>query len=216
VRTVENLGLCPKCGADTDTFRHIGAKVWCPKCGFVVREEQTEFTKPVEEKPFDLGPFVFSNMELFMEQHSGSAKDFKPDVPVVSITLVDILIKYILNLRKQIEGIYTPKELEFEIVKEWGGSDTWGSPRTAAQAIHRILPKLELARVVYSKKDEDYAQEFYVQSAGGDFVVSYYEINPGNIRWMADFDSGFAKRFDRNEANTVAAMIKNSKVVPAS
>jgi len=31
--------LCPKCGCDTNTFRHPWAKRWCPYCGFVLREE---------------------------------------------------------------------------------------------------------------------------------------------------------------------------------
>ncbi len=41
MRTIENLGLCPKCGSNTDTFRHLYAKVWCtnPECGFVLRQE---------------------------------------------------------------------------------------------------------------------------------------------------------------------------------
>jgi ribosomal protein S27E len=39
-RTIQNLGLCPKCGGNTNTFRHPGAKVWCESCGFVVREEK--------------------------------------------------------------------------------------------------------------------------------------------------------------------------------
>lgn len=31
--------LCPKCGGKTNTFRHPYAKVWCERCGYVLREE---------------------------------------------------------------------------------------------------------------------------------------------------------------------------------
>lgn len=34
-----NLFICPVCGGNTDTFRHPFAKVWCPNCGHVLREE---------------------------------------------------------------------------------------------------------------------------------------------------------------------------------
>ena len=34
-----NLFICPVCGKNTDTFRHPFAKVWCPSCGHVLREE---------------------------------------------------------------------------------------------------------------------------------------------------------------------------------
>ena len=34
-----DLWICPKCESKTDTYRHPFAKVWCPKCGFVLRQE---------------------------------------------------------------------------------------------------------------------------------------------------------------------------------
>jgi len=34
-----NLWKCPNCGSATNTFRHPYAKVWCPECGTVLREE---------------------------------------------------------------------------------------------------------------------------------------------------------------------------------
>lgn len=34
-----NLWVCPVCGGPTDTYRHPWAKVWCPSCGYVLREE---------------------------------------------------------------------------------------------------------------------------------------------------------------------------------
>jgi ribosomal protein S27E len=34
-----NLWNCPKCQGPTNTFRHPFAKVWCPACGHVLREE---------------------------------------------------------------------------------------------------------------------------------------------------------------------------------
>lgn len=37
--TYMNLWVCPKCGGETDTFRHPFAKVWCIECGHVLREE---------------------------------------------------------------------------------------------------------------------------------------------------------------------------------
>lgn len=36
---MSDLRICPKCGSTTNTYRHVGAKVWCHKCGFVLREE---------------------------------------------------------------------------------------------------------------------------------------------------------------------------------
>lgn len=35
----KDLWHCPKCGGKTTTYRHLFAKVWCPDCGFVLREE---------------------------------------------------------------------------------------------------------------------------------------------------------------------------------
>ncbi len=34
-----NLQICTKCKSKTNTFRHPFAKVWCQKCGYVLREE---------------------------------------------------------------------------------------------------------------------------------------------------------------------------------
>ena len=34
-----DLWHCPKCGEGTATYRHPYAKVWCPKCNYVLREE---------------------------------------------------------------------------------------------------------------------------------------------------------------------------------
>ena len=34
-----NLFICPVCGKNTNTFRHPFAKVWCPSCGHILREE---------------------------------------------------------------------------------------------------------------------------------------------------------------------------------
>lgn len=34
-----NLFKCPKCGSPTSTYRHMLGKVWCPKCGHVLRQE---------------------------------------------------------------------------------------------------------------------------------------------------------------------------------
>lgn len=34
-----DLWNCPKCDGKTNTFRHLFAKVWCPKCNHVLREE---------------------------------------------------------------------------------------------------------------------------------------------------------------------------------
>lgn len=34
-----DLSICPKCSNRANTYRHPYAKVWCPKCGFVLREE---------------------------------------------------------------------------------------------------------------------------------------------------------------------------------
>ncbi|MBF0350920.1 MAG: hypothetical protein HQM11_07790 [SAR324 cluster bacterium] len=31
--------FCPYCNTRTSTYRHPFAKVWCPKCGLVIREE---------------------------------------------------------------------------------------------------------------------------------------------------------------------------------
>ena len=33
------MEFCPKCNGRTSTYRHSSAKIWCTKCGFVVREE---------------------------------------------------------------------------------------------------------------------------------------------------------------------------------
>ena len=37
----KDTSKCPKCNTPTNTFRHIGAKIWCsnPTCGFILREE---------------------------------------------------------------------------------------------------------------------------------------------------------------------------------
>lgn len=40
-----NDNVCPKCGGNITSYRHIGSKRWCTICNFVVREEQ-EFTIP--------------------------------------------------------------------------------------------------------------------------------------------------------------------------
>ena len=40
--------FCPKCEGPTNTFRHLYAKVWCPKCGYVLREEGEG--KPIDPK----------------------------------------------------------------------------------------------------------------------------------------------------------------------
>jgi ribosomal protein S27E len=47
-----DLFNCPKCKSHTNTFRHPYAKVWCPVCGFVLREEgdQTIIHKVKKEK----------------------------------------------------------------------------------------------------------------------------------------------------------------------
>lgn len=34
-----NLRICPSCGGNTNTYRHPYAKVWCPNCGYVLRNE---------------------------------------------------------------------------------------------------------------------------------------------------------------------------------
>lgn len=39
MRTYENGGLCPKCGNNTNTYRHPFARVWCPSCGYELKEE---------------------------------------------------------------------------------------------------------------------------------------------------------------------------------
>jgi ribosomal protein L37AE/L43A len=31
--------MCPKCKGETATYRHIGARIWCPSCNYVLREE---------------------------------------------------------------------------------------------------------------------------------------------------------------------------------
>lgn len=36
---VKRMQVCPKCLSNTNTFRHPFAKVWCPMCGYVLREE---------------------------------------------------------------------------------------------------------------------------------------------------------------------------------
>lgn len=47
-----DLWHCPKCGKSTNTYRHPYAKVWCPKCGYTLREEgdMTVIHKVQEEK----------------------------------------------------------------------------------------------------------------------------------------------------------------------
>jgi len=30
---------CPKCGGNTNNYRHPYAKIWCTRCGFVLRNE---------------------------------------------------------------------------------------------------------------------------------------------------------------------------------
>jgi ribosomal protein S27E len=34
-----NLRICPRCGGNTNTYRHAYAKVWCPNCECVLRNE---------------------------------------------------------------------------------------------------------------------------------------------------------------------------------
>jgi ribosomal protein S27E len=34
-----NLRICPICNSPTNTYIHPFAKVWCPECGHVLREE---------------------------------------------------------------------------------------------------------------------------------------------------------------------------------
>ena len=34
-----NSRVCPKCGGNTNTYRHPNAKIWCMRCGYVIREE---------------------------------------------------------------------------------------------------------------------------------------------------------------------------------
>jgi len=42
---------CPKCGGDTNTYRHPFAKIWCISCGFVLREEgEREDSNKIIEK----------------------------------------------------------------------------------------------------------------------------------------------------------------------
>lgn len=54
---IMNLFVCPKCGGPTNTYRHPWAKVWCPKCEYVLREEgdkRVEHKEPiVKEDPLD-------------------------------------------------------------------------------------------------------------------------------------------------------------------
>lgn len=37
--TQVNLGNCPKCGTATTICRHPYSRVWCPRCGHVLRDE---------------------------------------------------------------------------------------------------------------------------------------------------------------------------------
>ena len=46
--TAAGLPPCPKCGAGTNTYKHPWAKVWCPKCGYVLREEGSKQWVKVE------------------------------------------------------------------------------------------------------------------------------------------------------------------------
>jgi hypothetical protein len=39
VKKPVNYSICPQCGSRTETWRHPFAKVWCPSCEFVLREE---------------------------------------------------------------------------------------------------------------------------------------------------------------------------------
>ena len=45
-----NLFICPRCQGETDTYRHPYARVWCPQCGFVLREEGDETIQHLYEK----------------------------------------------------------------------------------------------------------------------------------------------------------------------
>ena len=46
-----NLWKCPKCGGNTNTYRHPYAKVWCESCGHILREEGDQTIIHREENP---------------------------------------------------------------------------------------------------------------------------------------------------------------------
>ena len=50
---IMDIRCCPKCGSGTNTYRHPGAKVWCPKCGFVLREEGVKQPQKQSQKKFN-------------------------------------------------------------------------------------------------------------------------------------------------------------------
>jgi ribosomal protein S27AE len=76
---INNTNICPKCGGPTNTYRHINAKIWCSKCGFVLREEgfdlAEKFTQEKINNANNKFPFVVE--KITPEQISNSKQILK-------------------------------------------------------------------------------------------------------------------------------------------
>lgn len=105
-----NTNICPKCQSSTNTYRHQHAKIWCPKCGFVLRDEganhlneyndndaQSNVPTPTLHKPIPLGVKVRTKPGATTESISGE---------VVGISFENIFFSYIVLLDTPLKTKY--------------------------------------------------------------------------------------------------------------
>jgi ribosomal protein S27AE len=76
---INNTNICPKCGGPTNTYRHINAKIWCSKCGFILKEEGVPWTKKFTQEEIDSAnnKFPFVVEKITPEQISNSKQILK-------------------------------------------------------------------------------------------------------------------------------------------
>jgi ribosomal protein L37AE/L43A len=111
MNTNYNTNTCPVCGSKTHTYKHVYAKIWCSKCGFVLRNEgsktlndyssylsklleNNEIPTPVFHKPIPLGTKVRTKENALNKILTGE---------VVGVSFENVFFCYIVLLDEPIQ-----------------------------------------------------------------------------------------------------------------
>jgi ribosomal protein S27AE len=118
---INNTNICPKCGGPTNTYRHINAKIWCSKCGFVLKEEGVPWAKKLTQEE-EICELPFSTLKITPE-HISDSKKFISNVYGINIddfsqkAINNInLILYSLKRKLGNDNIYCTDELVIYII----------------------------------------------------------------------------------------------------
>jgi transcription initiation factor TFIIIB Brf1 subunit/transcription initiation factor TFIIB len=72
-----NPRICPKCESSTNTYRHPNAKIWCPKCGFVLKEEGVLWAKKFTQEEIDAANQTVQYIRKSLNEESECQSLFK-------------------------------------------------------------------------------------------------------------------------------------------